>query len=120
MRFYCYPKCSTCQAAAKWLSAQGFTFEYIDIKKIPPSAEELRELHEMSELPLRRFFNTSGNSYRELGLAGKLDAMPVDEQYQLLSSDGMLIKRPIVATEDTVLVGFKANVWAEALLDDES
>lgn len=120
MTLYCYPKCTTCRAAAKWLNDHEFTYEYIDIKLDPPSAEELKRLHSLSGLPLRRFFNTSGNSYRALGLAGRLDEIPEAEQYQMLSEDGMLIKRPIFVTEDKVVVGFKPEAWEIQLLDEES
>lgn len=120
MKFYCYPKCSTCRAAEKWLSQQGFDYEYVDIKQHPPTAEELKQLHRLSGLPLRRFFNTSGNSYRALGLAGRLDEIPESEQYQLLAQEGMLIKRPIVATPECVLVGFKQADWEATLAGEES
>lgn len=112
-----YPKCSTCKKAKKWLDEHGI--EYVDrhIVEDAPTAEELKAWHERSGLPLRRFFNTSGMKYRELGVKAMLDAgMTDDEAYELLASDGMLIKRPLIATEDTVLTGFREVAWEEALL----
>jgi len=120
MTLYCYPKCTTCRGAAKWLNDHDFTYEYIDIKQAPPSAEELKRLHTLSGLPLSRFFNTSGNSYRALGLAGRLAEIEADKLYQMLSEDGMLIKRPLLVTAEQVLVGFKPDDWANRLLGDES
>ena len=115
MLFVEYPPCSTCQKAAKWLSAQGAEFERRHIKDNRPTEEELRLWHEKSGLPLKKFFNTSGVLYRELQLKDKLPTMTEDEQYALLATDGMLVKRPILVTDTTVLVGFKEKEWAEAL-----
>lgn len=112
-----YPKCSTCKKAKKWLDDHGV--EYIDrhIVEDNPSADELAAWQRRSALPIRRFFNTSGMKYRELGVKAKLDAgMSDDEAFALLATDGMLVKRPIVVAEDAVLVGFKEGAWAEALL----
>lgn len=112
-----YPKCTTCKKAKKWLDEHGV--EYVDrhIVEDNPTAAELKEWHERSGLPLRRFFNTSGMKYRELGIKAKLDAGMTDEEaYELLATDGMLVKRPIVVTDATVLTGFKEVAWEEALL----
>lgn len=114
-RVYCYAKCSTCKKALKYLDDEGISYEMIDQVKTPPSAEELRTMIERSGLPIRRFFNTSGMKYRELGLKDKLDTMTDDEKYALLASDGMLIKRPILVTDQAVLPGFRQAQWAEAL-----
>lgn len=115
MLFICYEKCTTCQKAAKWLEGSGAKYETRDIKSKNPSYGELKQWHEKSGLPLKRFFNTSGLIYRSLGLKDKLDAMTDDEKLNLLSSDGMLVKRPILIDGDKVLVGFKESEWAEAL-----
>lgn len=115
MLFVCYPKCSTCQKAQKWLQAQGKSFAVRDIKTDNPSADELRLWHSKSGLPLKKFFNTSGNLYKELHLKDRLPQMSEDEQFTLLASDGMLVKRPIVVDGDTVLVGFKESDWAQSL-----
>lgn len=112
-----YPKCTTCKKAKKWLDEHGV--EYVDrhIVEDNPTAAELKEWHERSGLPLRRFFNTSGMKYRELGIKAKLDAGMTDEEaYELLATDGMLVKRPIVVTDATVLAGFKEAAWEEVLL----
>ena len=114
MLFVCYPKCSTCQKARKWLDAQGISYEERHIVEQNPTAEELKSWQSRSGLPLRRFFNTSGMKYRELGLKDKLPAMSESDQLALLSSDGMLVKRPLLVTEDKVLVGFREVQWAEA------
>lgn len=116
MQFIYYPKCSTCQKAKKFLDAHGLDYEARDIVQEVPSAEELRSIIEKSGLPSRRFFNTSGQRYRALGLKDKLDEMAEEERYVLLASDGMLIKRPILVYDDGVLVGFKEAAWQEALL----
>lgn len=106
-----YPKCSTCQKAKKWLDAQGLDYTDWDIKLDNPTAEELKAWREKSKLPLKRFFNTSGMLYRDLGLKDKLDTMSEEEQLQLLATNGMLVKRPILVTEATVLVGFREKDW---------
>lgn len=111
-----YPKCTTCQRAKKFLDTRGAAYEERDIKLQNPTAEELRAWHRTSGLPLRRFFNTSGLLYRELGLKDKLPAMSEDEQYALLATDGMLVKRPILVTDDAVLVGFLEAEWESALI----
>ena len=116
MLFVCYPKCSTCGKARTWLEANGFGFTERDIKLDNPTAEELRAWHEKSGLPWKRFFNTSGQLYRGMGLSGKVDSMDEDEIVSLLASDGMLVKRPILVADNAVLVGFREKDWAAALL----
>lgn len=108
-----YPKCSTCKKAVKYLQDNNVEFESRDIKENHPSAEELKKWHEMSGLPLKRFFNTSGLKYKELGLKDKLAEMSEEEQYELLATDGMLVKRPILVGDDFVLVAFKETEWSE-------
>lgn len=109
-----YPKCSTCQRAGKWLEEQGITCEKRDIKLASPSKEELTDWYKKSGLPLKRFFNTSGILYKEMKLKDKLPEMSEEEQIELLATDGMLVKRPILVTEDRVLVGFKEKEWLAA------
>ena len=116
MLFVCYPKCSTCGKARAWLEANGFGFTERDIKLDNPTAEELRAWHEKSGLPWKRFFNTSGQLYRSMGLSGKVDSMDEDEIVSLLASDGLLVKRPILVTDSAVLVGFREKEWTEKLL----
>ena len=111
----CYDKCSTCQKALKWLYEQGADFSVRPIKEQKPSAEELAAWKEKSGLPLRRFFNTSGMLYRELGLKDRLPTMSEAEQLALLASDGMLVKRPLLVTEDRVFPGFRETEWREIL-----
>ena len=115
MLFVCYPKCSTCQKARKWLDSRGAAYDVRDIKEDRPTEAELRDWHARSGLPLRRFFNTSGLKYKELELSRRLPAMPEAEQFALLASDGMLVKRPILAGESFVLVGFREAEWEKAL-----
>ena len=115
MLFVCYPKCSTCQKAKAWLQERGVAFEERDIKQDNPTEQELRAWHEKSGLPLKRFFNTSGLQYKALGLKDKLPAMTEDEQYALLATDGMLVKRPLLIGEDFALSGFKVKEWEEKL-----
>lgn len=110
-----YPKCSTCKKAKKWLDEHKIEYTDRPIKEENPTAEELRQWHARSGLPLKRFFNTSGMIYREMGLKDKLADMSEDEQYALLATDGMLVKRPLLVGEDLVLTGFKEKEWAEAL-----
>jgi len=116
MLFVCYPKCSTCKKAEAWLDAHGLEHDVRDIKLDRPTEVELRAWHEKSALPLRRFFNTSGLLYKELRLKERLPEMSEDEIFALLATDGMLVKRPILVTDGTVLVGFREDAWAEALL----
>ena len=116
MVFICYPKCSTCKKAQAWLKAQGQDCELRDIQKDNPTLEELRQWHRQSGLPLKKFFNTSGQLYRSLGLSKKLPEMSQAEQYALLASDGLLVKRPILVLDDgQVLVGFQEAAWAQTL-----
>ena len=111
MLFVHYPKCTTCKKARAWLEDQEVPFEARDIKSENPTEEELRAWHALSGLPLRRLFNTSGLQYKALGLKDKLPAMTDDEQYALLASDGMLVKRPILVGDDFVCFGFKEADW---------
>ncbi len=117
MLFLCYPKCSTCQKAQRWLDAQGVDYTLRDIKMDRPSAEELKTWHRLSGLPLRRFFNTSGLQYKALGLKDKLPSMSEEEQLALLATDGMLVKRPILVTDKKALPGFQEAAWSEVLQD---
>ena len=110
MLFIEYPKCSTCQKAKKWLAENGYTFECRNIKENPPTYEELKEWYNLSGLPLKKLFNTSGNLYKSLNLKEKLSAMSEEEQLRLLSSDGMLVKRPVIINGQKVLFGFKGNI----------
>lgn len=115
MLFICYPKCTTCQKAQKWLDANGINYELRNIKTLNPTAEELKLWYKQSKLPLKRFWNTSGLQYKALGMKDKLPAMTDAEQLALLATDGMLVKRPILVNESFVLIGFKAAEW-EALI----
>lgn len=115
MLFICYPKCSTCKKAEQYLQAKGLSFTVRDIKTDNPTADELRTWYVASGLPLKRFFNTSGNLYKQLGLKDKLPTMSEDEQLELLASDGMLVKRPLVIYDGGVLVGFKQTEYDEKL-----
>ncbi|CDD10998.1 transcriptional regulator Spx/MgsR family [Phascolarctobacterium succinatutens CAG:287] len=115
MLFVCYPKCSTCKKAEQYLQAKGLSFTVRDIKTDNPTVDELRTWHEASGLPLKRFFNTSGILYKQLGLKDKLPTMSEDEQLELLASDGMLVKRPLVIYDGGVLVGFKQAEYDEKL-----
>ena len=115
MTFICYAKCNTCKKAQAWLTAQGKEFEVRDIKEQNPTEAELRTWHDRSGLPLKKFFNTSGLQYKALDLKTRLPDMTEDEQFALLASDGMLVKRPILLAGDRVLVGFKEAEWAEVL-----
>lgn len=111
MLFVCYPKCTTCQKAEKYLKEKGVEYTVRHIKEDKPTLEELTAWYKLSGLPLKRFFNTSGMLYKELQLKDKLLAMSEEEQLQLLATDGMLVKRPLVVTEDFVLAGFKEKEW---------
>lgn len=116
MLFICYPKCTTCKKAKKWLDDHGFQYTDRHIKEENPTADELKTWHAKSGLPLKRFFNTSGVLYKEMHLKDKLPEMSEEEQFQLLATDGMLVKRPIIVTDDKVLTGFKEKEWEETLL----
>jgi len=118
MLFLCYPKCSTCQKARKWLEEQGVSFEERDIKLNNPTEEELRTWYARSGLPLKRFFNTSGLQYKALGLKDKLPNMSEEEQLALLATDGMLVKRPLIVDEHFVLTGFKQAEWEQTIKKD--
>lgn len=115
MLFVNYPKCSTCVKARKFLEEKEVKFEDRDIKNDNPTIEELKEWYNKSGLPLKRFFNTSGMAYRALELKDKLPNMSEEEQLELLASDGMLVKRPILVTDNTVFVGFKQGEWEKEL-----
>ncbi len=114
-KVYCYSKCTTCKKALKWLGDNGIAHEVVDIKADHPNEETLRELHGKSGLPLKRFFNTSGQLYRQMELSKKLPEMDEDEMYALLATDGMLVKRPLLVTDKGVFPGFKEEVWKELL-----
>ena len=111
LKFICYPKCTTCQRAKKWLDENGVQYDLRDIKLDNPTLDELTEWHKRSGLPLKKFFNTSGLLYKSLDLKNKLPEMSESEMLSLLSSDGMLVKRPILVGDDFVLVGFKEESW---------
>lgn len=115
IKFICYPKCTTCQKAKKWLDDNKIEYELRDIKEDKPSFEELTAWYKKSGLPLKKFFNTSGLLYKSMELKDKLPAMSEEEQLHLLSTDGMLVKRPLVIGEGFVLVGFKESEWSEKL-----
>lgn len=116
MLFLEYPTCSTCKKARKWLDGHGISYTARHIKENNPTYEELKGWLEISGLPVKRFFNTSGLQYKALGLKDKLPAMTTDEQLRLLATDGMLVKRPLLVTENRVLPGFREEQWEEALL----
>ena len=115
MLFVYYPICSTCRKAKKWLEENGIEFEERDIKNDNPTKEELKKWYEMSGLDIKKFFNTSGMIYREMGLKDKLGDMSTDEKLELLANDGMLVKRPVLVGDDSVLVGFKIAEWEKLL-----
>ena len=113
MLFLCYPKCTTCQKAKKWLNEHNIEYTERHIAEENPSYEELKDWYKRSGLALKKFFNTSGLIYKEMKLKDKLPAMSEDEQLQLLATNGMLVKRPIVISENKVLVGFKEAEWGK-------
>ena len=115
LKFICYPKCTTCQKAKKWLDDNGIEYELRDIKTDNPTQDELTLWYEKSGLPLRKFFNTSGLLYKSMELKDKLPGMSEEEMLQLLSTDGMLVKRPLLIGEEFVLVGFKEAEWVTRL-----
>ena len=115
MLFICYPKCSTCQKAQKWLDEHSLKYELRNIKENNPTAEELRLWQKQSGLPIKRFFNTSGLQYKALNLKERLTVMTEDEQFNLLASDGMLVKRPILISKTDVFVGFKESEYENLL-----
>lgn len=113
MKVYCYPKCSTCKKALKYLDEKNVSYDLYDIKEQNPSAADLETWHKKSGLPLKKFFNTSGMLYKEMKLKDKLPQMSEQQQYELLATDGMLVKRPLVIGEDFVLTGFRQAEWEE-------
>jgi len=113
--FICYPKCTTCQKAQRWLEDHNVSYNVRDIKQDNPSYDELRAWRQSSGLPLKKLFNTSGLLYKSLGLKEKLPAMSEEEQLRLLATDGILVKRPILVGDDFVLVGFREAQWAEKI-----
>ena len=115
MKVLCYPKCGTCRKAIKWLDENGIEYEYRHIVEENPTEEELRKWHEMSGLPIKKLFNTSGMKYKELKLKDRIPEMSDDEIYELLATDGMLVKRPLLVDGDKVLVGFKEAEWEDLL-----
>lgn len=115
MLFIQYPKCTTCQKAKKWLDEKKIAYDDRNIKEDNPSYEEIKKWHKMSGLPLKKFFNTSGLLYKEMQLKDKLPDMSEEEQYRLLATDGMLVKRPLMVGDDFVLTGFKEKEWEEKL-----
>ncbi len=116
MLLICYPKCTTCQKAKKWLESQGIAYTERNIAEENPTYEELKEWYEKSGLPLKKFFNTSGLLYKSMQLKDKLPEMSEEEQLKLLATDGMLVKRPLVVDGDNVLTGFKEAEWNEKML----
>ena len=115
LKFICYPKCTTCQKARKWLDENKIEYEFRDIKIDNPSFGELTAWHKLSGLPLKKFFNTSGLLYKSMDLKNKLSAMSDDEMLALLATDGMLVKRPLLVADSFVLVGFKEADWVAHL-----
>lgn len=116
MLLICYPKCTTCQKAKKWLESQGIAYTERNIAEENPTYAELKKWYKKSGLPLKRFFNTSGLLYKSMQLKDKLPEMSEEEQLKLLATDGMLVKRPLVVDGDNVLTGFKEAEWAEKML----
>ena len=116
LKFICYPKCTTCQRAKKWLDDNKIEYELRDIKLDNPTLEELTECYKKSGLPIKKFFNTSGLIYKSLDLKNKLPEKSEDEMLKLLATDGMLVKRPLLIDDNFVLVGFKENEWERNLL----
>lgn len=115
MTFICYPKCTTCQKARKWLDENHIAYDFHDIKLENPTYDELSAWHQRSGLPLKKFFNTSGLLYKSMGLKNKLPGMSEDEMLKILATDGMLVKRPLLVGDNFVLVGFKKAEWESCL-----
>ncbi len=115
MIFLQYPQCTTCKRAKKWLDEKGIPYESRHIKEENPTKEELKEWHKKSGVPLKRLFNTSGILYKSMNLKEKLISMSDEEQFQLLATDGMLVKRPLIIGDDFILIGFKEKEWEEKL-----
>jgi arsenate reductase len=120
MLFICYPKCTTCKKAMAWLNNQGINVTQRNIKEERPTYDELKTWHDKSHLPLKRFFNTSGQLYKALQLKDKLPSMTEEEQLQLLASDGMLVKRPLLIGDEWILVGFRQQEWEQKLSEAKS
>ena len=116
LKVYCYNKCTTCKKALKWLDEHSTKYDLLDIKENHPDEETLRKYRSISGLQLKRFFNTSGQIYRDLELSKKLPVMSEDEQFALLATDGMVVKRPLLVGDSFVLTGFKESEWVEKLL----
>lgn len=116
MLLVCYPKCTTCLKAQKWLDEKNIKYEYRNIKDDNPNIRELKKWYRLSGLPLKRFFNTSGLLYKNMNLKDRLLCMSEDEQLKLLASDGMLVKRPLAIGDDYVLVGFREEEWKNKLI----
>ena len=116
MKFICYPKCTTCQKAQKWLDDNNINYELRDIKAENPSLDELKEFYKLSGQPLKKLFNTSGLLYKSMDLKNKLPEMSEEETLALLATDGMLVKRPLLVSDKFVLIGFKEKEWEEKLL----
>ena len=117
MKFICYPKCSTCQKAKKWLDENNIKYDEHHIVEENPTFDELKNWYKMSGLPVKKFFNTCGLLYKEMNLKDKLQTMSEEEQLKLLSTNGMLVKRPLVINDNTVLIGFKEAEWSKHLLN---
>ena len=115
MLFICYPKCSTCQKAKKWLDQQNIEYVERHIVENNPTYEEMKDWYTKSGLPLKKFFNTSGLLYKEMNLKDKLPTMSEEEQLKLLATNGMLVKRPLVVAEDAILVGFREAEWTDKI-----
>lgn len=113
--FLCYDKCSTCKKAEKWLKENNISYEKRAIKENNPNTDELKKWRELSGYPLKKFFNTSGQLYREMNLKEKLKDMSEEQMYEILQSDGMLVKRPVIFSDEVVLIGFKESEWQERL-----
>ncbi len=116
INFICYPKCTTCKKAQKWLDENNIEYTLRNIKEDNPNYQELEKWYEISEMPLKKFFNTSGLLYKSMELKNKLPNMTEEEMLKLLASDGMLVKRPLLTSDDFVLIGFKADDWANKLI----
>ena len=116
VKFICYPKCTTCQRARRWLDDNKIEYEFRDIKLDNPKLDELTEWYKKSGLPLKKFFNTSGLLYKSLDLKNKLPSMTEDEMLKLLATDGMLVKRPLLIGDDFVMVGFKEGDWSAKVI----
>ncbi len=115
LKFICYPKCTTCQKAQKWLNDSGIKYELINIKLDNPTEDELKSIIAKSNLPIKKFFNTSGLLYKSMDLKNKLPQMSDNDMIKLLASDGMLVKRPLLVSDSFVLVGFKESEWKTIL-----